>query len=464
MDFHTSGLKIQSPTRRASNPSRSACGATLALSRAATVTPRGYLRSSSSSTFPEARRSSDLRTAESWRECLRGATSTKLPPATVVAGLGIRSTKRSWSAAAIGRSRYSWTQPSSPGRISPPSRTITRAETSAVPAWSRSCDPWRTGCGEEGRTRSFASARRVAVTAPTAASTSPRDSSLFSTPVRLAATRLPGPAFSTLSLWRWSPRMRTGRVPGTISISSPTLIDPSTRVPVTTVPNPLMRKTRSMGRRGRPRSGRGSAWSRSASRAVTSSGMPSPVTAETSTMRAPSSDVPRSTLTTSCLTSSSQSGSTRSRLVSTTRPRFTSRRSSTSTCSRVCGITPSSAATTRSAASRPCAPASMLRMKRAWPGTSTIPTSRPLGSVRCANPRSIVMPRRFSSARRSGSMPVSAVINVDLPWSMWPAVPTTKLIYVVTKRRLRRRRGASRPRPAGPSERRGSNGLSRCAR
>jgi len=56
----------------------------------------------------------------------------------------------------------------------------------------------------------------------------------------------------------------------------------------------------------------------------------------------------------------------------------------------------------------PWTPASMFRMKRAWPGTSTIPTSRPLGRVRLAKPRSIVMPRRFSSASRSGSIPVRA--------------------------------------------------------
>src|SRR6266571_104352 len=40
----------------------------------------------------------------------------------------------------------------------------------------------------------------------------------------------------------------------------------------------------------------------------------------------------------------------------------------------------------------------------------------------------MVMPRRFSSSSRSGSMPVSAWMSVDLPWSMCPAVPTTKLM------------------------------------
>src|SRR5579871_2518013 len=37
---------------------------------------------------------------------------------------------------------------------------------------------------------------------------------------------------------------------------------------------------------------------------------------------------------------------------------------------------------------------------------------------------SIVMPRRFSSASRSASMPVRALTSAVLPWSMWPAVPT----------------------------------------
>ena len=43
----------------------------------------------------------------------------------------------------------------------------------------------------------------------------------------------------------------------------------------------------------------------------------------------------------------------------------------------------------------------------------------------CAYPTSIVMPRRCSSGRRSASIPVSARSSVVLPWSMWPAVPTT---------------------------------------
>ena len=67
-------------------------------------------------------------------------------------------------------------------------------------------------------------------------------------------------------------------------------------------------------------------------------------------------------------------------------------------------------------------------MNRSCPGTSTKPISRPDGSVHHAYPRSIVSPRRFSSAQRSGSIPVSRTISDDLPWSTWPAVATTRSV------------------------------------
>src|SRR2546428_2205676 len=53
------------------------------------------------------------------------------------------------------------------------------------------------------------------------------------------------------------------------------------------------------------------------------------------------------------------------------------------------------------------------------------------GSSRCAKPRSIVMPRAFSSGKRSGSMPVNALTSALLPWSTWPAVATMKLRVVI---------------------------------
>src|ERR1700736_3373568 len=43
-----------------------------------------------------------------------------------------------------------------------------------------------------------------------------------------------------------------------------------------------------------------------------------------------------------------------------------------------------------------------------------------------AKPMSMVIPRAFSSGRRSQSMPVRALTSEVLPWSMWPAVPRIK--------------------------------------
>src|SRR5216110_1378844 len=53
------------------------------------------------------------------------------------------------------------------------------------------------------------------------------------------------------------------------------------------------------------------------------------------------------------------------------------------------------------------------------------------GSARCAKPRSIVIPRAFSSGKRSGSMPVRALTRALLPWSTWPAVATMKRFSVM---------------------------------
>ena len=57
-------------------------------------------------------------------------------------------------------------------------------------------------------------------------------------------------------------------------------------------------------------------------------------------------------------------------------------------------------------------------------------TSVPSSSRTQANPSSIVIPRFFSSANRSGSMPVNALTRVDLPWSTCPAVPATNIVLV----------------------------------
>jgi len=63
----------------------------------------------------------------------------------------------------------------------------------------------------------------------------------------------------------------------------------------------------------------------------------------------------------------------------------------------------------------PPTPASMFFTNRSCPGTSTISIVNPSGSSRNAKPRSIVMPRAFSSGRRSVSVPVSALTREVLP-------------------------------------------------
>ena len=222
--------------------------------------------------------------------------------------------------------------------------------------------------------------------------------------------------------------MRPRRPEGRSSTSSPTTRWPSANVPVTTVPKPGMEKTRSTGRRGRPRSGRESVSCNSRFRVRKSSGKPAFVRDETRRMGASCKVVFCRAVRISASTRSSQLGSfTKSILVNATIPLLICRRSRMARCSRVWGITPSSAAMTRSTASMPQTPASMFSMKSRWPGTSTMPTSEPPGSVSQAKPRSMVISRSCSSLRRSGLMPVRAAMSVDLPWSTWPAVPMTRI-------------------------------------
>ncbi len=63
----------------------------------------------------------------------------------------------------------------------------------------------------------------------------------------------------------------------------------------------------------------------------------------------------------------------------------------------------------------PVAPATIVRTKRSWPGTSTTPSSRPDGSASRAKPSSIEMPRSRSCGSRSVLTPVSASISAVLP-------------------------------------------------
>ena len=247
--------------------------------------------------------------------------------------------------------------------------------------------------------------------------------------------------------------MRTRSPRGWSSSSSSTAREPPVRVPVTTVPDPLAANDRSIHSRGLSRSAEVGVSASRSSRAERSTSRPTPVGASTSTIGAPSRNVPSSRSATSRWASSTRSSSAIPTLVSATRPWRTSSSSRIRRCSSDCGFQPSVAATTKRQASTPPTPASMFLMNRTWPGTSTSESVAPEGSVVEAKPRSIVRPRAFSSAKRSGSVPVSASTSVDLPWSTWPAVATTCMRgRVVSGRRAGRAPSrARRRRPGGPS-------------
>ena len=156
---------------------------------------------------------------------------------------------------------------------------------------------------------------------------------------------------------------------------------------------------------------------------------------------------------------STHSSSTRSVFVSATTSVGMRRSSSTAKCSVVCGMTPSSAAMHRSAMSMPVEPEIIWRTNFSWPGTSTTPKVVPSSRERRAKPSSMVIPRCFSSERRSGSVPVNARISEDLPWSMCPAVPRTRSWFFIGRslRNTRCRRArfpASLPRRAQCAHRR----------
>ncbi len=255
----------------------------------------------------------------------------------------------------------------------------------------------------------------VARQSPGCARTSPRPIPSREVPARFAATLETGYAVSTRRWWVWSVRILERDPDGRSSTSSPTAIGPPVSVPVTTVPEPLIVNTRSTCWRGRAsRSGAGAPPS-IASNASMSSSIPSPDRDEHATIGVPSSAVPRRRSRTSRSAWPRRSGAARSRLVSATTAPSTPRTSTMSRCSCDCRLHPSSAATTNSTSRTGPTPASIVRTKRSCPGTSTNPTSRPEGSVHHAYPSSIVRPRRFSSSRRSGSMPVRRRIRLDFP-------------------------------------------------
>jgi hypothetical protein len=102
--------------------------------------------------------------------------------------------------------------------------------------------------------------------------------------------------------------------------------------------------------------------------------------AQVSNTGASRSTLPPTNALTSSRTSFRRRASTRSTFVNAIAPRWMPSSSTIARCSRVCGITPSSAAITSSAKSMPLAPAVIVCTSLSWPGTSIRPSTSPLSS------------------------------------------------------------------------------------
>ena len=346
-----------------------------------------------------------------------GSTSNTWPPATVSCRPASRRTKLSPTSRTTGRDRERRANASPPGDSSLVSYSLTRASRSAEPAYSLYAPREVSGWSRPRTGRITPSNIEVALHRPGSASTSPRSRSALVVPDRFTATRLTGWATPRDRLCVWSPRIRARWPDGSTSASCPTASGPPVKVPVTTVPAPLIVNTRSTNWRARPDRSGGGAWARTSSSAPRSRSIPCPVIAEHGTTGAVRSRVPARRAEISSVLARRVASSTRSHLVRATTPPSTPRTSTIWRCSSDWGFHPSSAATTNKTRRTGPTPASMFRTNRSCPGTSTNPISRPDGSTPQANPRSMVRPLRFSSARRSGSIPVSRRINADLPWS-----------------------------------------------
>ena len=270
---------------------------------------------------------------------------------------------------------------------------------------------------ESGRFCSFTSSISDGCIESVLHSTSPRLMLSFLMPAKLTAARCPAYTADTSRPCTCKLRTRHLFPSGMSCASSPTAMCPSMSVPVTIVPKPSTENTRSMGRRNGVRALFSSACSVKSCSASRSASTPSPVRTDVRRIGLSSKNVPLTRLLTSSSSMFSQSSSTKSVFVSTMSPSFTPSSCRMSRCSTVCGMKPSSAATTSIARSTPPAPASMFLMNLSCPGTSTTLAQLPSGKSRRAKPRSIVMPRFFSSASRSVSTPVSALTSSVLPWS-----------------------------------------------
>ena len=337
-----------------------------------------------------------------------GATSSTVAPKMVTPALpGSRSSSRSPTCSGSGSRSVSRATP-----VSSAPRGRSRAKVRAEPMWTVMSCGRRSAGDEHDGSDSLTSNSLVSVQRPASTRAMPRAGTSAAIPRRLSATRATPLAEGTGSASDSMPRILAGRRDGVSSSSCPDRMVPAGSVPVTTVPLPRMLNDRSThSRTGAAASGTGSE-ATSPPSAARSSGSPAPVTALTATASTePRLD--RARCSSACRVAGP--GSARSQRVTASRPCRMPIASMAARCSADCGIQPPSAATTTSTAGTAPTPASMFGTNRSWPGTSTKASRSPSGSVIQANPRSMVSPRRRSSAHRSGSIPVSALTSADFP-------------------------------------------------
>ncbi len=211
---------------------------------------------------------------------------------------------------------------------------------------------------ERRRRRGTAATRRRRRRATT---TSPRATSSRPTPARFSATRWPASARSRGSSWTCTERTRAERPDGRIRTSSPRAAAPSHSVPVTTVPAPRIVNERSTCSRSAPPPLRpGSAGGDPVERRAQ---LVQPLAAG----RRDRHDLRARQQRRRLLARARGVGEVGLRDRHHARRRRPSA-ASTAACSRVWGITPSSAATTIRYRSMPVAPATIVRTKRSCPG------------------------------------------------------------------------------------------------
>ncbi len=161
-------------------------------------------------------------------------------------------------------------------------------------------------------------------------------------------------------------RTRTSIPAGITASVSPTCTRPARAVPVATVPRPGSVKTRSTPKRNNPSSGCFGQLAAIECKCVRNAATPesSDAFATRGKIRAWASAVGANSASICAFTVRIRASSTRSILVKATAPWVIPSSSSIARCSRVCGITPSSAATTSSAKSIPPTPATIVWTRR----------------------------------------------------------------------------------------------------